>query len=152
MPRRTCGVDIDAPAELVWDVMVDFARYGEWNPFLPQVDEDGAGVGGRLVLHVVFPSGRKTLAKERITVFQPPADAEGRLVYEYQGRGRIGRMIVAERSQTVVRLGEARCRYDTLEVFGGWLGWAVPLGDIQAGLEQQAEHLKRHCEALHRAI
>jgi uncharacterized protein YndB with AHSA1/START domain len=25
--------DINAPADLVWEVLTDFARYGEWNPF-----------------------------------------------------------------------------------------------------------------------
>ncbi len=28
-------LDIEAPAELVWSVITDFPRYGEWNPFLP---------------------------------------------------------------------------------------------------------------------
>ena len=27
------SVVIDAPAEKVWDVLVDFGGYGEWNPF-----------------------------------------------------------------------------------------------------------------------
>lgn len=28
------AVDIDAPLDKVWDVIVDFDRYGEWNPFI----------------------------------------------------------------------------------------------------------------------
>ena len=27
-------LDIAAPAELVWEVITDFPRYGEWNPFI----------------------------------------------------------------------------------------------------------------------
>jgi uncharacterized protein YndB with AHSA1/START domain len=27
-------VDINAPAQLVWDGLTDFAAYGEWNPFM----------------------------------------------------------------------------------------------------------------------
>ncbi|WP_280314638.1 SRPBCC family protein, partial [Nocardia abscessus] len=34
MPSR--AVDIDAPADLVWQVITDFPRYGEWNPFVPE--------------------------------------------------------------------------------------------------------------------
>ena len=30
-------VTIDAPAELVWAVLVDFAAYGEWNAFCPSI-------------------------------------------------------------------------------------------------------------------
>ena len=26
-------VEIDAPASLVWDILIDMPKYGEWNPF-----------------------------------------------------------------------------------------------------------------------
>ncbi len=29
---------VDAPAEAVWDVLTDFPRYPEWNPFLVRVE------------------------------------------------------------------------------------------------------------------
>jgi hypothetical protein len=32
MREITTTVDIDAPAETVWDVLADFGRYPEWNP------------------------------------------------------------------------------------------------------------------------
>ncbi len=31
MPEVTQSVDIDAPAEKVWEVATDLSRYGEWN-------------------------------------------------------------------------------------------------------------------------
>ena len=30
---RSITVQIDAPAQLVWDVLVDFDHYRDWNPF-----------------------------------------------------------------------------------------------------------------------
>ncbi|MGB0143080.1 MAG: SRPBCC family protein, partial [Luminiphilus sp.] len=30
---RSVTVQIAAPAQAVWDVLVDFGRYREWNPF-----------------------------------------------------------------------------------------------------------------------
>ena len=30
---RSITVQIDAPAQIVWEVLVDFDRYSEWNPF-----------------------------------------------------------------------------------------------------------------------
>ena len=30
---RSITVQIAAPAQVVWDVLVDFDRYSEWNPF-----------------------------------------------------------------------------------------------------------------------
>ena len=32
------AIDIHAPAEEVWQTMVDFERYGEWNPFLVRIE------------------------------------------------------------------------------------------------------------------
>ena len=29
---RSITVQIDAPAQVVWDVLVDFDRYRDWNP------------------------------------------------------------------------------------------------------------------------
>lgn len=49
-------IDIDAPAERVWDVLARFSEYDEWNPFMSRVSgrlEPGAplsfvaNVGGR---------------------------------------------------------------------------------------------------------
>lgn len=41
-------VDISAPPQAVWQVLIDFARYGEWNPFHSRVDvveQDGGRAG-----------------------------------------------------------------------------------------------------------
>jgi uncharacterized protein YndB with AHSA1/START domain len=43
-------VDIDASKQAVWDVLTDFAAYGEWNPFLRI--EGTAEVGTKLVVHM----------------------------------------------------------------------------------------------------
>ena len=46
-------VDIDASKQAVWDVLTDFAAYGEWNPFLRI--EGTAEVGTKLVVLVATP-------------------------------------------------------------------------------------------------
>ena len=43
-------VDIDASKQAVWDILTDFAAYGEWNPFLRI--EGTAEVGAKLVVHM----------------------------------------------------------------------------------------------------
>ena len=32
-----CTIDIAAPVAVVWDVVTDLDRYGEWNPFVVSV-------------------------------------------------------------------------------------------------------------------
>jgi hypothetical protein len=51
-------VDIDAPKQLVWDVLTDFAAYHEWNPSVKI--EGTAQVGTKLTVHMGAGRGRGT--------------------------------------------------------------------------------------------
>jgi hypothetical protein len=54
-------ISIDAPLATVWEVMVDTARYGEWNPFVERAETAvPAAVGNPIVLHVVWANGKRT--------------------------------------------------------------------------------------------
>jgi hypothetical protein len=64
MPTVTTSVDIDAPAQAVWDVATDLSRYGEWNSS-----------------HSAFPDGTPTLEpgttfRETIVVMGMPGEAK----------------------------------------------------------------------------
>ena len=48
-------VEIDAPASLVWDILIDMPKYGEWNPFCIECDstlEMGAPVNMKLKSYI----------------------------------------------------------------------------------------------------
>src|SRR5215210_3256174 len=45
------SIDIAAPAERVWEVLVDFAAFPTWNPFITSA-EGRPGTGGRLTLRM----------------------------------------------------------------------------------------------------
>ncbi|MGH3339218.1 MAG: SRPBCC family protein, partial [Propionibacteriaceae bacterium] len=45
------SIDIAAPADMVWEVLVDFAAFPVWNPFITQA-EGQLEVGGRLTLRM----------------------------------------------------------------------------------------------------
>ena len=55
----TTDVDINASKEAVWDVLVDFARYGEWSNFSRA--EGAARVGSRLTMRMPGFSFRPTV-------------------------------------------------------------------------------------------
>ncbi len=60
-------IEIDAPPEVVWEVLTDFATYGEWNPFVTSA-EGIASVGHTLVTRFEPPGGRAATLKPKVTV------------------------------------------------------------------------------------
>src|SRR5918994_7405295 len=42
------SIDIEAPAEKVWELLIDFTAYSTWNPFITRAE--GLAVDGRLAL------------------------------------------------------------------------------------------------------
>ncbi len=62
-------IDIDAAKHTVWDVLTDFAHYGEWNPFVKA--EGTARVGTKLVMHMSADGGRGLTFKPTVLVAAP---------------------------------------------------------------------------------
>ncbi len=68
------AVEIEAPLDLVWRVMLDTDAYGEWNPFVERAETPQPPVvGNSIVLHVRWANGRGTRSPEVITAIAPPA-------------------------------------------------------------------------------
>ena len=40
MTTIRADIDIDAPAPRVWEILMDFAAYGQWNPFVARLEGD----------------------------------------------------------------------------------------------------------------
>ncbi|MCP9985964.1 SRPBCC domain-containing protein [Streptomyces sudanensis] len=63
-------VTISAPASLVWDVLVDFDRYAEWNPFM--VEAAGRAEPGERLAITVRQGGTRTMSfKPKVLVAEP---------------------------------------------------------------------------------
>ena len=145
-------IEIDAPIEAVWEVMLDTARYGEWNTFITRLDcPSPPSVGDRIRIHVEFtPGGRTTVSPERITVIEHPA-ADGatkraRLGYVYEGLpSRLG-LVRGTRWQELTQEPGGPTRYDTVEEFRGPLVALAGPARVEAGFRRHAESLKRRAE------
>ena len=134
-------VEIEAPADRVWDVLVDFERYGEWNPFTTRVDASLA-IGSPVMLHVRL--GRlKRKQPERIETVEPP-----KLLAWGTTMGHPV-LLSALREQRVEALSETRCRYLTTDATSGLLTPLVALlfgRLIRQGFNDMAAALKTRAE------
>ena len=148
MRKAEARVEIAAPIDRVWQVMLDVGRYGEWNPFLVRIDTgEAARVGTELKLQVKWARGGGARSKERITRLEPPSAGKATLEYVFLGPLAALRAVKASRLQTLSQEGGGPTVYHTYEEFGGWLAFALPLADVQAGFEAHARALKARAES-----
>ncbi|GAA3814876.1 SRPBCC domain-containing protein [Nocardioides panacisoli] len=150
----SASVVIDAPIEVVWQVMLDTASYGEWNPFVERADTaQPAQVGNPIVLHVVWANGKRTRSPERITAIEPPSaggdgTATACLSYVYDGLpSRLG-LVRGVRHQRLTRPPDGPTTYDTVEEFSGPLVRLAGPARVADGFRRHAEGLKRRAEEL----
>lgn len=153
--RPAASVSIDAPLDLVWEVMLDTAAYGAWNPFVYQVEcPSPAKVGDPITLHVRWANGRTTTSPERITIIEPPREEAGTrtalLAYEFEGwPHRLG-LVHSVRHQRLTQAVGGPTTYDTVQdLTGPMVRFAGPVR-ITDGFERHAAGLKQRAESLRR--
>lgn len=63
------SIDIDAPPERVWSILMDFETYPSWNPFITSIEGDQR-VGGKLKAQLSPPDGKAMTFKPAVQVFE----------------------------------------------------------------------------------
>ena len=111
------SIDIGAPRSTVWEVLVDFAAFPAWNPFIVQAEGD-LEVGGQLTLHMQPVGG--SMVTLRPTLVEV---AEGRRL-RWQGRLGVRGLFDADHLFTVEPGDGGGSRLVQRETFSGLL---VPL-------------------------
>ena len=146
MDNPSAQVEIDAPIELVWRIMLDTEAYADWNPFVERAETAvPAAVGNPITLHVRWANGKTTRSPERITAIEHPLRRDGvaraNLSYVFEGwPAKVG-LVRGTRHQRLTQHSKGPTIYDTVEEFTGPL---VPL----AGPGRVADGFRRHAEAL----
>jgi hypothetical protein len=131
-------IEINAPAEKVWQVLTDFATYPEWNPFVHSVKGEVV-VGARLHVYIQ-PSGGKGMSF-RPTVLVADPNRE----FRWLGHLWLPGLFDGEHSFLIEPLGDGRVRFVQRERFGGLL---LPLlskmldRDTRRGFEEMNRALK----------
>ncbi len=144
---RSAKIEIEAPAAVVWQVLTDLPRYGEWNPFCIKCEstlEIGAPV--KMTMRNFWDDELAVFVEYVATV-----DPQRRLSWEmywteawpYAGR----------RDQYIEALAPDRCAYHTTDAFLGDTGVHIMRfggGWITAGFNATARALKDRAEAIYR--
>jgi len=142
-------IEIETPAAVVWQVLIDLPRYGQWNPFCVHVEstlEMGAPVRMSLVDYV--NPGRLAPNVEYICAFEP----ERMISWEF--RYDPAWPYPARRDQIITPLGPERCRYLSTDAFLGEnaihvMRYAGPW--VQRAFNDTARALKQRAEAVYAA-
>jgi hypothetical protein len=137
----TTRIEIDAPPSAVWSVLIERARYPEWNPFVRRWGGE-LRVGNRMSVDLRPPGGRVYTFRPVLVAFE-----DGREI-RWLGKLGPGGLFNGEHSLRVEPLAEDRTRFVQSERFTGIL---VPLlrgaiAGASAGFEQMNQALKRRVE------
>lgn len=141
----TVGVEIGAPAALVWRLLSDFAGYPRWNRFTPRVTCSGI-VGEPVTLLAQL--------KERGAPREVHLILHDWVAGEQICWGDASWTLQVERCQRVIAMSRERSRYESSERFAGPLAPLVILTQQQRlirGYRWVAEGLKKEAESMFRS-
>lgn len=132
---------IDAPPEVVWEVLVDFESYPEWNPFIESIE----GVplpGQRLRVRLTPPGGRRVTVRPTVTA----AEENRRL--EWEGSLFVPGLFDGRHEFRIEREGEG-VRFVHREIFSGiFVHVLLDEGSIRRGFEAMNAALAKRAERL----
>ena len=113
MELRT-EIEISASPSSVWETLVDFPRYAEWNPFIPEISGD-LRVGAELRVVVAPPGGNEVKIQPTLLVVEPARELRWRGKLLFEG------LFAGEHFMQLVELAPGRTRFVHGENFTGVL-------------------------------
>jgi hypothetical protein len=136
-------IEIAASPERVWDILVDFAAYPRWNPFIRHISGE-LKVGERLEVRLEPPDSRG------ITLRPTVLSAEPNRQLRWLGHLLVTGLFDGEHTLATEPLDENRVRFVQHEVFKGVLVPLVArsLANTLRGFEEMNGALKEQAEAL----
>lgn len=141
---RSDTVEIDAPIELVWDVLTDVASYAEWNPFTTCRDTElKLGLPVHLDVRLGLYRRKQT---EWVRDLEPPN------LLSWGMHMGAPFLLDSLREQRLTALSATRCTYCSTDLLHGWLTPLVMVsfaGIVRRGFNDVGAALKQRAEARH---
>ncbi|WP_279243298.1 SRPBCC domain-containing protein [Candidatus Litorirhabdus singularis] len=138
-------VTINAPVELVWDILLDFDAYGEWNSFCPTALNTSLELGAAVDMMVNLGDSLSNQV-EYISRVEPLKCIAWAMANKPEDP------VHAQRSQNLKSLDAKSCTYQTIDEFSGpgkteMMTHFAPM--VEAGFNRCAYDLKARAEQLY---
>jgi hypothetical protein len=135
-------IEINSYPESVWRILIDFAAYDQWNPFINKII--GLPTEGiKIDIYIETPSGKNRKYSPRITRVE-----EGREL-RWFGKSSLPGFLNAEHIFIIEELQPERVRFIQRELFDGLLTRVFGKGvdtDIRQGFQDMNDALKKRAE------
>lgn len=144
---------IDAPVDEVWEILIDFEKYSEWNEFTAKIvigdekNNEQPTIGDNVDLYVKWLGSDKTF-KQVVRLNQ--YDREKKML-EWGASLGTSWMLKTRRVQILEVVDGNKTKYTTSESFQGALTSIVMRlhrENIQRGFQHVADALKTRCESM----
>ena len=135
-------VEIQAPAERIWQMLTDFASYPEWNPFIRRISGQPKE-GTRLKVYIEPPGAKGRIFRPKVLKTDPNHE------FRWFGRLLIPGLLDGDHIFTIEHIGGNRVRFVQREIFSGLLVFFLAHGldtIIGLGFEQMNQALKLRAE------
>ena len=136
-------IGIQAPAEVIWEIVHDLGRWHEWNPTYPQAAGQ-VRIGEEIAVTLALPGQPAQELKPRILDWVPNEQLHWELRM-------MGGMIKTMRYIEIESVGEENSVVDNGELFRGLMGPSLGkrMGrTVQRGFKAMNEALKERAEAM----
>lgn len=136
-------IDIEAPPRRVWAVLMDFAAYADWNPFVRHIA--GSPSPGSRLRVTIQPQGARPMS------FAPEVLAcEPEREFRWRGKVLVGGVFDGEHALRLVESAAGSCRFVHEETFSGVLVPVLMRGALrtrtEAGFNAMNRALKLRAE------
>lgn len=135
-------IEINSYPANVWRILIDFATYDRWNPFINKI----IGLptrGSKIDIYIETPSGKNRKYSPRITKVEEERELR------WFGKSSLPGFLNAEHIFTIEELQPERVRFIQREVFDGLLTTVFGKGldtDIRQGFQDMNDALKKRAE------
>ena len=136
-------IGVQAPAEVIWDVIYDLERWAEWNPTYPKAS-GVIRIGELLTVTLALPGQAHQELRPRVLEWVPHEQLHRQL-------SMLGGMIKTLRYVEIQSLAEASCIVDNGEIFGGLMGPSLGRRmsrPVRQGFRAMTEALKARAEEI----